>query len=71
MKRQNCGPCLGKLVHQLLEVIILAYDLRLDIIIPRFENLKEKIEKKQIGQFEMFLVSSFSLKTLFSASKRL
>lgn len=46
MKHQNCGPRLGKLVHQFLEVVTLAYNLCLAIIIPRFEDIKEDAKKK-------------------------
>jgi hypothetical protein len=35
MKRQDYGPRLGKLVHQLPGVVTLAYDLRLTHMIPR------------------------------------
>ena len=47
MKCQNCGPHLGKLVHQPLGVINLACDLCLAIIIPRFEDLEEDTKKKK------------------------
>ena len=71
MKRQNYGPHLGKLIHQLLKVITLAYDLRFAIIIPRFKYLEEDAKNKLVKYFETFLVSSFPLKTYFSLSKRL
>ena len=69
MKCQNCGPYVGKLVHQLPGVVALAYDLRLSVIIPRFEDLKEKAKNKVASQFGTFSISSFSLQTLFRASK--
>jgi len=45
MKHQNYGPHLGQLVQQLSEVITLAYDLHLAIIIPCFEDFKEEANK--------------------------
>jgi len=69
MKCQNCGPCLGKLVHQLPKVITLAYNLRLAIKIPHFEDLKDEDEIEQVNWFGSFLDSLFSLKTYFSPSK--
>jgi hypothetical protein len=42
MKRQkSSGPCLGKLVHQLPEVITIAYDLRLGRTIACWKYLSE------------------------------
>ena len=46
MKRQNCGPHLGKFIHKILGVITLVYHLHLAIIIPRFEDLKEMAKMK-------------------------
>ena len=46
MNHQHCGPRLGKLVLELLGVITLAYNFRLAIIIPRFEDLEEKSKNK-------------------------
>jgi hypothetical protein len=38
MKRQkSCGPCLGKLVHQLPGVVTFAYDLRFRRVITRWK----------------------------------
>jgi len=59
MKRQNCGPCLGKLVHRFPRVITLAYDLRLTIIIPCFEDLKGKVEKLGKSIWDIFNLSIF------------
>jgi hypothetical protein len=42
MKRQkSCGPCLGKLVHQLPGVITIAHDLRLGCTIAHWKDLSE------------------------------
>jgi hypothetical protein len=44
MKRQkSCGPCLGKLVHQLPEVVTFAYDLRFRHMIARWKGIIEEI----------------------------
>jgi hypothetical protein len=44
MKRQkSCGPRLGKLVHQLPEVITFAYDLRFRRVIARWKFIVEEI----------------------------
>ena len=44
MKRQNlCGPCWGKLVHQLPEVVTSAYDLRFRRMIARWKGIIEEI----------------------------
>jgi hypothetical protein len=44
MKRQkSCGPRLGKLVHQLLEVVIFAYDLRFRHMIAHWKGIVEEI----------------------------
>jgi hypothetical protein len=44
MKRQkSCGPRLGKLVHQLPEVVTFAYDLRFRRIIARWKGIIEEI----------------------------
>jgi hypothetical protein len=44
MKRQkSCGPRLGKLVHQLPEVITFAYDLRFRRVIARWKGIVEEI----------------------------
>ena len=63
MKRQNCGPRLGKLVYQLPGVINLAYDLCLAIIIPRFQDLEEA-EKNQLTYLGLFRSLRFLLKHL-------
>jgi hypothetical protein len=43
MKRQNlCGPRLGKLVHQLPEVVTFAYDLRFRRWIACWKGLTKK-----------------------------
>ena len=42
MKHQTVGPVSGKLVHQLLRVVTLAYDLRLMHTIPRWKYLSEE-----------------------------
>jgi hypothetical protein len=44
MKRQkSCGPRLGKLVHQLPEVVTFAYDLRFRRMIARWKGIIEEI----------------------------
>ena len=44
MKRQkSCGPRLGKLVHQLPEVVTFAYDLRFRRVIARWKGIVEEI----------------------------
>jgi hypothetical protein len=44
MKRQkSCGPCLGKLVHQLPGVVTFAYDLRFRHMIARWKGIVEDI----------------------------
>jgi hypothetical protein len=44
MKRQNsCGPCLGKLVHELHGVVTFAYDLRFRRMIARWKFIVEEI----------------------------
>jgi hypothetical protein len=44
MKRQkSCGPCLGKLVHQLPEVVPFAYDLHFRRMIARWKGIIEEI----------------------------
>jgi hypothetical protein len=43
MKRQNpCGAHWGKLVHQLLEVVTFAYDLRFRCTIAHWKGLSEE-----------------------------
>jgi hypothetical protein len=44
MKRQkSCGPCLGKLVHQLPGVVTFAYDLRFRRMIARWKGIIKEI----------------------------
>ena len=44
MKRQkSCGPRLGKLVHQLPEVVTFAYDLRFRHMIAHSKGIVEEI----------------------------
>jgi hypothetical protein len=44
MKRQkSCGPCLGKLVHQLPEVVTFAYDLYFRRVIACWKGIIEGI----------------------------
>jgi hypothetical protein len=44
MKRQkSCGPRLGKLVHQLPEVVTFAYNLRFRRVIDRWKGIIEEI----------------------------
>ena len=38
-----CGPHLGKLVHQLPEVVTFAYDLRFRCMIARWKGIAEEI----------------------------
>jgi hypothetical protein len=43
MKHQkSCGPRLGKLVHQLCEVVTFAYDIRFRHMIARWKGVTEK-----------------------------
>jgi hypothetical protein len=41
--QKSCGPCLGKLVHQLLGVVTFAYDLRFRRMIDRWKGIVEDI----------------------------
>jgi hypothetical protein len=41
--QKSCGPCLGKLVHQLPGVITFAYDLRFRRTIARWKGIIEEI----------------------------
>jgi hypothetical protein len=44
MKHQkSCGPHWGKLVHQILRVVIFAYNLRLGRMITRWKYIEEDI----------------------------
>jgi hypothetical protein len=44
MKRQkSCGPCLGKLVHQLPEVVTFSYDLHLRRMISHWKCIITEI----------------------------
>jgi hypothetical protein len=44
MKRQkSCGPCLGKLVHQLPGVVTFAYDLCFRHVIAYWKGIIEEI----------------------------
>jgi hypothetical protein len=44
MKRQkSCGPCLGKLVHQLPGVVTFAYDLRFRHVIAHWKGIIKEI----------------------------
>jgi hypothetical protein len=44
MKRQkSCGPRLGKLVHQILEVVTFAYNLRFRRMIARWKGIVKEI----------------------------
>jgi hypothetical protein len=44
MKRQkSCGPRLGKLVHQLPEVVTFAYDLHFRRVIASWKGIIEEI----------------------------
>jgi hypothetical protein len=56
MKRQkSCGPRLGKLVHQLPEVVTFSYDLRFRHTIARWKGLTKK------NDFQLVEVSAFSI----------
>jgi hypothetical protein len=37
----SCGPCLGKLVHQLLGVITFAYDIHFRCMIAHWKGLSD------------------------------
>jgi hypothetical protein len=41
--QKSCGPRLGKLVHQLPEVVTFAYDLRFRRVIARWKGIVEEI----------------------------
>jgi hypothetical protein len=44
MKRQkSCGPCLGKLVHQLPRVVTFAYDIHFRHVIARWKGIVKEI----------------------------
>jgi hypothetical protein len=44
MKHQkSCGPCLGKLVHQLPGVVTFAYDIRFRRVIARWKFIIKEI----------------------------
>jgi hypothetical protein len=70
MKRQkSCGPCLGKLVHQLPGVITFAYDLRFRHMIARWKGIVEEIHFggniEEIG----YILEYYPEKPSFRASK--
>jgi hypothetical protein len=68
MKRQkSCGPCLGKLVHQLPGVVTFAYDLRFRRMIARWKGIIEEIHFG--GKSMLSYFSLFSQKPSFRASK--
>jgi hypothetical protein len=37
--QKSCGPCLGKLVHQLHGVVTFAYDLRFRFVIAHWKGI--------------------------------
>jgi len=41
--QKSCGPCLGKLVHQLPGVVTFAYDLRFRRMIAHWKGIIEEI----------------------------
>jgi hypothetical protein len=41
--QKSCGPCLGKLVHQLPGVVTFAYDLRFRHVIAHWKGIFEEI----------------------------
>jgi hypothetical protein len=41
--QKSCGPCLGKLVHQLLGVVTFAYDICFRCMIARWKGIIEEI----------------------------
>jgi hypothetical protein len=41
--QKSCGPCLGKLVHQLLRVVTFAYDLRFRCMIAHWKGIIKEI----------------------------
>ena len=70
MKRQKSyGPCLGKLVHQLLGVITFAYDLCFRCMISHWKGIIEKIHFGGIIEGITMVLPIFQ-KMLFRASKR-
>jgi hypothetical protein len=41
--QKSCGPRLGKVVHQLPEIVTFAYDLRFRCVIARWKGIIEEI----------------------------
>jgi hypothetical protein len=70
MKRQNsCGPCLGKLVHQLPGVVNFVYDLRFRHMIARWKGIVEEIHFG-VSIMPLTIIQTLDLeKPLFRPSK--
>jgi hypothetical protein len=63
MKRQkSCGPCLGKLVHQLLGVVTFAYDLHFRRMIVHWKGIVEEIHFPPVFPKTSFRASKWSQK---------
>jgi hypothetical protein len=66
MKRQkSCGPRLGKLEHQLFEIVTFAYDLRFRRMIASWKGIIKEIH------FRRNIDGSFIMKTCFPKKHRL
>jgi hypothetical protein len=72
MKRQkSCGPCLGKLVHQLPGVVTFAYDLRFRLAIAHWKGITEKNNSDWLRLVPSVVTWALNAKkTSFRASKR-
>ena len=70
MKRQkSCGPCLGKLVHQLPGVVTFAYDLRFRRVIARWKGIVEEIHFGGSIMPSTIIENIYLKKTSFRPSK--
>jgi hypothetical protein len=67
--QKSCGPCLGKLVHQLPGVVTFAYDLRFRCMIARWKGIVEEIYFRHNIERTYILQTYFPKKTSFRASK--
>ena len=71
MKCQKpCGPHLGKLVHQLPEVITFAYDLCFWCMIARWKGIIEEIHFRYNIEGNFIFQTCFPKKTSSRASKQ-
>ena len=65
MKRQDYGPRLGKLVHQLPGVVTFAYDLRFKRMIARWKDLSEAYNSRdKIASLDDILQQQHTQKTI-------